>query len=61
MKKTNLEAKFTKSSENFSKLNGKAQKLKQKTQGPGGFSHDWVPSDVIKKPALQESKFGWAC
>ena len=56
MKKTNLEAKFTKSSENFSKLKGKTQnfekKLKnssKKTQGFGKSTWSTCRKSVEKK------------
>ena len=54
MKKANLEAKFPKSSKNFSKLKGKTQnqKLKQKTQGFGKSTWSTCRKSVEKKPAL---------
>ena len=47
--------KLKKTWEENTENSSKNSKLKQKTQGPGGLSHAWGKSDVIKKACCKHS------
>ena len=58
MRKTNLEAKFTKSSENFSKLEGKTQNLRRNSKFEKKLKHSHKKLKVSAFPLIYSPKIG---